>query len=74
MRDSAAQAHEAGTTVVRNTITLGFVGVGAPLRNAARHPIGALSVATLTQFKVQRIAQSLKATCAVVERKLCRGK
>ncbi|MDB5874183.1 MAG: IclR family transcriptional regulator [Ramlibacter sp.] len=77
LAEASAQAHDSGVAVIRDIVTLGVTGVGVPFRNPAGQPIGALSVAALsqrmTQRRVQRIGQSLKASAGEVERKLRLG-
>lgn len=77
LTDASVQAHDSGVAVIRDVVTLGVTGVGTPFRDATGQPIGALSVAALSQRmtprRVQRIAQSLRAATAEVERKLRLG-
>ncbi|MCJ0764889.1 IclR family transcriptional regulator [Variovorax terrae] len=74
LTEACVLAHDSGVAVVRDIVTLGVTGVGVPFRNPAGQPIGALSVAALSQRmtprRVQRIAHNLKAAAAEVERKL----
>ncbi|MBI2771961.1 MAG: IclR family transcriptional regulator [Burkholderiales bacterium] len=77
LAEAGLQACDSGVAVIRDVVTLGVTGVGVAFSSPAGQPIGALSVAALSQRmtprRVQRIAQSLKAACAEVERKLRAG-
>jgi DNA-binding IclR family transcriptional regulator len=74
LTEASLQAHDSGVAVIRDVVTFGVTAVGVPFRNATGQPIGALSVAAVSQRmtvrRVQRISQSLKVATAEVERKL----
>lgn len=68
------QVQEAGTAVIQDRINLGVCAVGMPFRDAMGQPIGALSVAALTQRmsakRIQSIADELRRACTQVEMQL----
>lgn len=71
---SCRQVHEAGAAVIQDRVNLGVCAVGMPFKDAMAQPIGALSVAALTQRmsakRIQRIADELRLACTEVERQL----
>lgn len=64
----------AGFSTITGTVNLGVSAVGRAFRNGMGHPVGALSVAAMSQRlpaeRLSEIAERLVAACAAVEEKL----
>ncbi|HSV52966.1 MAG TPA: IclR family transcriptional regulator C-terminal domain-containing protein [Burkholderiaceae bacterium] len=65
---------ELGYALIKNNVNLGVCAVGQPFRDAMGQPMGALSVAALTQRmtaeRIRGVASLLKNACADVEQRL----
>lgn len=74
LTEASIQARESGMAVIRDVVTLGVTGVGVPFSSPTGQPVGALSVAALSQRmtprRVQRIGLSLRTAVTQVERSL----
>lgn len=76
--EGVAEACEAtadkGVALIRNTINLGVTAIGRPFRDAMGQPVGALSVAAMSQRmtarRIQSIGELLRTACAEVEQRL----
>ena len=72
--EACAQTREQGAAIVENKVTLGVSAIGMPFRDSMGHPIGALSVAALTQrmtsTRLRRIGLQLSKATAGVERQM----
>jgi len=68
------RAHEQGMALIINNVNLGVAAVGQPFRDSMGQPIGALSVAALSQRmtagRIRRISTALLEVCAQVEQSL----
>ncbi len=71
---ACTQTQEAGVSVIQNRVNLGVTAVGVAFRSLMGQPIGALSVAALSQRmtpqRILKIGDQLKTACAEVEQKL----
>ena len=71
---ACAQARDHGAAVIQDTVNLGVSAVGVAFRDPMGQPVGALSVAALSQRmtkqRIREIAAALKAECHAVERRL----
>ena len=74
MAEACTATRERGAAVIEGTINLGVTAVGQPFRDTMGQPIGALSVAALSQRmttpRVHGIREALRVACMDVERKL----
>ncbi|HSV47846.1 MAG TPA: IclR family transcriptional regulator [Ramlibacter sp.] len=65
---------DAGASVIKSTINLGVTAVGVAFRDPMGQPLGALSVAALSQRmskqRTQEISVALKSACKEVEQRL----
>lgn len=74
LEESCAQTHDMGYAVIQNRVSLGVTAVGMHFDDSMNQPVGALSVAALTQrmpkSRVQAIATHLREAKADVEQRL----
>jgi len=68
------QARDYGAGVIQDTVNLGVSAIGVAFRDPMGQPVGALSVAALSQRmtkqRIQEIARALKTECQEVEKRL----
>jgi DNA-binding IclR family transcriptional regulator len=68
------RTHTLGASFIRNTVSLGVSAVGVAFRNPLLQPMGALSVAAISQRmtsgRMKDIAGKLKSACDEVEERL----
>lgn len=68
------RARALGASYIRNTVSLGVSAVGVAFRNLLQQPVGALSVAAISQrmtsARMKDIAMNLKSACDEVEERL----
>jgi len=68
------QARDYGAGVIQDTVNLGVSAIGVAFRDPMGQPVGALSVAALSQRmtkqRIQDTARALKAECQEVEKRL----
>jgi len=68
------RARSEGLALIQNTINFGVTAVGQPFRDGMGQPVGALSVAALSQRmtaqRIRHIAKLLKNACTDVEKRL----
>ncbi|MEG2877184.1 MAG: IclR family transcriptional regulator [Comamonas sp.] len=71
LAEACAQTVEAGVAVIQNRVSLGVTAVGAHFCNSMGQPIGAISVAALSQRmppgRVRSISERVRATARQVE-------
>lgn len=74
LREACERTRDTGRSLIQNRVSLGIAAVGVHFGNPAGQPVGALSVAALTQRmtvrRIQSITQLLQAACAEVEQRL----
>lgn len=74
LTEACERARNEGLALIQNTINFGVTAVGQPFRDAMGQPVGALSVAALSQRmttrRIQHIGKLLKDACAEVEQRL----
>ncbi len=74
LTEACEEAREAGVAVIENRVSLGVTAVGVHFRDSMDQPVGALSVAALTQRlttqRIARIAQQLHEAVEGVEGRL----
>ena len=74
LRDACDKTVADGMSLVQNKVSMGVTAVGIPFRNSVGTPIGAISVAALTQrmpnSRIQKIAAELRREAANIEARL----
>lgn len=73
--DSASEAvRERGVALIEGTVTLGVTAIGHPFRDSMGQPVGALTLAALSQrmtrARIRSLTGLLQTACAQVERRL----
>lgn len=72
--EACARTHERGASLIQNKINLGVTAIGHPFHDAMGQPVGALSVAALSQrmtaTRIRHIIGLLRTACADVEQRL----
>lgn len=74
MADACAQTNREGIAIIHNRVNLGVTALGLPFRDSLGQPIGALSIAAMSQrmaaTRIERIGRHLQDAVAAVEEKL----
>jgi DNA-binding IclR family transcriptional regulator len=74
LSDACERTRSDGLALIQNTINFGVTAVGQPFRDAMGQPVGALSVAALSQRmtakRIRQISELLREACKSVEKRL----
>ena len=74
LSDACERTRTDGLALIQNTINFGVTAVGQPFRDAMGQPVGALSVAALSQRmtanRIRQISELLSEACQSVEQRL----